>query len=63
MFIINNLYRSIITLDKNFMNKYTKKSKKAAILTNLRMACNIYIGYVAKSNSINTTSAIAFCLP
>jgi len=28
MFIINNLYGGIITLDKNFMNKYTKKSKK-----------------------------------
>ena len=59
MFIINNIYGDIIALDKNFVDKYTKKSKKAS-LTKISLECNINIGYEAKSNSISTSRAIAF---
>ena len=49
MFIINNIYGDIITLDKNNMDKYTKKSKKAS-LTSIKIECTINIGYEAKSD-------------
>jgi hypothetical protein len=61
MFIINNIYGYIIVLDKRFLNKYTKKSKKAS-LTKINVDCTIKIGYEAKSNSI-IYNTIAFYLP